>query len=242
MDYRVVQTLSTIALFSLSIAAQQVRADEWQFELAPYLWVAGADGDITINKQKFNASADFEDIIDQTKFGGSLIFSANRGHWVNFAQLDYLDLENDNVSTRLSREDLHVEVSSLLATVTTGYRFNIGQDHSLDVMAGLRYAGIDTEVDLNRLGDVNSQINSYDGIVMIRPSMKLGKNWKLMPSFSVGTGDSDLTWEVFPEIIYQPGDLKFRFGYRNLNYDTKEGKDEVDFSMRGVLFGVGFVF
>jgi hypothetical protein len=72
--------------------------------------------------------------------------------------------------------------------------------------------------------------------------VQLAENWQLMPSFSVGTGDTDLTWEVFPEIIYQPGEWKFRFGYRNLNFDYEDGDDDLDLSMRGLLFGVGFVF
>ena len=39
-----------------------------------------------------------------------------------------------------------------------------------------------------------------------------------------------------------PGRLKFRLGYRNLNYDFEKGSDEFDFSMHGLLLGVGFTF
>jgi hypothetical protein len=235
------------AVVALPVLAPPSHADDWQFEVAPYLWVAGMDGDITIEGQDFDVSADFEDILDQTRYGGSVILAANRGHWVNFLQLDYLALEDDDIEPRRSREfivrdDLHLEVDTLLLTAATGYRVPIGQRHSLDVMAGLRYAGIKTDIDRNRAGNLNSDRDIYDGIVMVRPQIRFGDHWYLMPSFSVGTGDSDLTWEVFPEIIYQPGDLRFRFGYRNLNYDSGENDEEIDFSMRGLLLGVGFLF
>jgi hypothetical protein len=112
----------------------------------------------------------------------------------------------------------------------------------LDIMAGTRFAGMDVSVDSKRTGNLSSDRNIYDAIVMVRPRVQLGERWQLMPSFSVGTGDSDLTWEVFPEIIYQAAELTFRFGYRNLNYDNEKDNDKIDISMRGVLLGIGFVF
>jgi hypothetical protein len=135
-------------------------------------------------------------------------------------QLDYLALEDDDVETRFSRSEVKIESDSLLLTATTGYRFTLGQHHSLDLMAGLRYVGLDAEID-DRRRSSNSSRDIYDGVVMVRRIVQLADNWQLMPSFSVGTGDTDLTWEVCPEIIYQPGEWKFRFGYRNLDFTTK---------------------
>jgi hypothetical protein len=221
--------------------AQPAQASDWAFELAPYLWVAGIDGDATIEGRDYTFDYSFSDILDQTKFGGSFVFAANRRQWVNFAQLDYVALENDDVETRSSRDDVEIDTDTLLLTATTGYRFAVGQHHNVDVMAGVRYAGIDTDISAE-IGSSSSNRDIYDAIIMVRPSIKLGENWELMPSFSVGTGDTDLTWEVFPEVIYQPGDWRFRFGYRNLNYDYEDGDEKLDLSMRGVLLGVGFVF
>jgi hypothetical protein len=233
--------IGALALWLAAGMSHQATADDWAFELAPYLWVAGIDGDATIDGEEYDLSSDFSDIIDQTKFGGSFIFAANRGPWVNFVQLDYLALEDDDVETRFSRSEVKIESDSLLLTATTGYRFTLGKRHSLDLMAGLRYVGLDAEID-DRRRSSNSSRDIYDAVVMVRPIVQLADNWQLMPSFSVGTGDTDLTWEVFPEIVYQPGEWKFRFGYRNLNFDYEDGDDELDLSMRGLLLGVGFVF
>ena len=234
--------LGILGFCCLPLALQQASAEDWEFEVVPYLWVAGIDGDLTVEGRDFSSSADFEDIIDQTKFGASAIFGARRDNWVSFVQLDYLALENDDISTRRSREDIHLEFDSLLAAATTGYRFPVGQSHSVDLMAGVRYAGMDATVDAKRTGDSNANRDIYDAIVMVRPRFQISENWQIMPSFSVGTGDSDLSWEVFPEIIYQGSEFTFRFGYRNLNYDSDKGNSEIDISMRGLLLGAGFVF
>ena len=233
--------VGAVSLALMAGASQQASASEWAFELAPYLWVAGIDGDVTLDGEEYDLSSDFSDILDQTKFGGSSIFAANRGQWVNFVQLDYLALENDDVETRFSRSEVEIESESLMLTATTGYRFALWQRHRLDVMAGLRYVELDAEID-DRRRSSNSSRDIYDAVVMVRPIVQLAKNWQLMPSFSVCTGDTDLTWEVFPEIIYHPGEWKFRFGYRNLNFDYEDGDDELDLSMRGLLLGVGIVF
>ena len=142
-------------------------------------------------------------------------------------------------SQQAAADDWTLELAPF--TATTGYRFTLGQRHSLDLMAGLRYVGLDAEID-DRQRSSNSSRDIYDAVVMVRPIVQLAENWQLMPPFSIGTGDTDLTWEVFPEIIYQPGEWKFRFGYRNLNFDYEDGDDELDLSMRGLLLGVGFVF
>ena len=49
-----------------AMASQQAAADGWTLELAPYLWVAGIDGDVTIDGEEYDMSSDFSDIIDQT--------------------------------------------------------------------------------------------------------------------------------------------------------------------------------
>jgi len=61
---------------------------------------------------------------------------------------------------------------------------------------------------------------------------------------SVGAGDSDLTWELSPQILYGCPDAswEFRFGYRNLNYDFQKGNAQMDMSIHGPMLGVGFRF
>lgn len=235
-------TAAGVALGLLYSTQGVADASGWEFEVAPYLWAMGVDGEFTAGSIDYDASADFADILDQTKYGAQVMLQANRGDWVNFAQIDYGVLESDDITGPLGRADVKAEISTLLATFTTGYRLSLGERHSIDLMVGLRIAGFEVDVDNSLLGSSTEQESVYDAIIMLRPQFVLGEHWYLMPSASVGAGDSDLTWELFPEIIYQPGDLRFRLGYRDLNYEFEQGDAEVDIKMPGLVLGVGFTF
>jgi hypothetical protein len=214
-------------------------AEDWAFSVVPYLWAASIDGDLSIDGHDFSASASFTDILDQAKYGGALILAADKGNWVNFAQLDYAVLEDKDVDTPFPDSDGDLELDNFLATVATGYHLPLGEKFSVDIMAGLRYAWVDVKVDVNALLDVGESAALYDGILVLRPRYTLSEKWAFLLSASVGKGDSELTWQVFPELIYDIGELEVRFGYRDLYYDVEEEDIELDLSMRGVLVGVG---
>ena len=79
---------------------------------------------------------------------------------------------------------------------------------------------------------------------MLRPRVALGRNWAFSPTASVGAGDSDLVWELAPELVYTNNccNLEVRFGYRTVNYEIEEGDAEADFSFQGPMVGLGFAF
>ena len=218
------------------------RRREWDVRLTPYLWVAGVDGDIHVRGRDFSASADFSDILDKLETGGALMFEANKGNWVNFAQVDYLALDSGEVELGNSPLSVDLQMDSTLAAVATGYRFHAGERSTIDVMVGLRYANIETTLDVDGLGHVNSDVSQYDGMLMLRPRFRISGYWYFSPTMSVGAGDSDLVWEMAPEVVYEYCDTEFRIGYRSLNYDLEKGNDSLDFSMRGPVIGVGFKF
>lgn len=233
--------LAAAVIFANPVLASE---EEWQFEVAPYLWAMGIDGDLHLDGEDYKASADFSDILDQTKYGAEVILEADRGRWVNFAEIDYGVLESNDFTGRRELADVKAEVTSVLATATTGYRVPLGDRHSIDIMLGVRYAGFEIDVDNSLRGSSTTQKDVVDGIIMLRPRIVLNNQWTLMPSASVGTGDSELTWELFPELIYhhQPGALNFRVGYRNLNYEFEQNGDYLDISLPGLVVGVGFIF
>lgn len=239
--------LAAAAALSVSLFfANPILASEeaWQFEVAPYVWAMGIDGDLQVDGEDYNASADFSDILDQTKYGAEVILEADRGRWVNFAEIDYGVLESDDITGRRKLAEVTAEVASVLATATTGYRVPLGERHSIDLMLGVRYASFEIDVDNSLFGSSTTQEEVVDGIVMLRPRFELNSQWTLMPSASVGAGDSELTWELFPELIYHhhPGALNFRVGYRNLNYEFDQNRADLDISLPGLVLGVGFIF
>lgn len=219
-----------------------VAADAPDDVFTPYLWAAGIDGEAHINGNDFDTSVDFADIADHLDAGGGALLELASGSWVTYLQVDYLAVDSGDVSLRNSGLDVKLEMDSTLATVGTGYRFRTGERSSVDLLFGLRYGNFEANFNVKTVGEVDADQSQYDGVVILRPRLSLGRNWSFSPTMSVGAGDSELTWELSPQFNYDWCGTEIRIGYRNLNYDFEKGDDSLDISMRGPLIGVGFAF
>ena len=224
-------------------------ADKCCFRLTPYYWAVGIDGNLEINDEQGSTDIDFNqdigDVTDNLEFNGSLMLEHNKGNWSNFAAVDYIKTENDDTDINVAGSEIEVEADTLLATAATGYRFGAGGDSWVDLLVGVRYGKIDLEFnEKNGPGSINADDDLVDGIVMLRPRVALGRNWAFSPTASVGAGDSDLVWELAPELVYTNNccNLEVRFGYRTVNYEIEEGDMEADFSFAGPMVGLGFAF
>ena len=224
-------------------------ADKCCFRLTPYYWAVGIDGNLEINDEQGSTDIDFNqdigDVTDNLEFNGSLMLEHNKGNWSNFAAVDYIKTENDDTDINVAGSEIEVEADTLLATAATGYRFGAGGDSWVDLLVGVRYGKIDLEFnEKNGPGSINADDDLVDGIVMLRPRVALGRNWAFSPTASVGAGDSDLVWELAPELVYTNNccNLEVRFGYRTVNYELEEGDIEADFSFAGPMIGLGFAF
>lgn len=224
-------------------------ADKCCFRLTPYYWAVGIDGNLEINDEQGSTDIDFNqdigDVTDNLEFNGSLMLEHNKGNWSNFAAVDYIKTENDDTDINVAGSEIEVEADTLLATAATGYRFGAGGDSWVDLLVGVRYGKIDLEFnEKNGPGSINADDDLVDGIVMLRPRVALGRNWAFSPTASIGAGDSDLVWELAPELVYTNNccNLEVRFGYRTVNYEIEEGDAEADFSFQGPMVGLGFAF
>ena len=171
--------VAACAGLALSLAlnpASGEKMQDWSFEVAPYLWAMGIDGDLDIGRIDYDASASFSDILDQAEYGAQVLLEANRGRWVNFLQIDYGVLQSDDISGPLDLANVEIEVTSALATLTSGYRAPLGERHSVDFMLGVRFAGFELDVDNSLLGKSTTQEEVFDAILMLRPRIVLSEN------------------------------------------------------------------
>lgn len=240
---------AAIACMALQSAMPVLAAEEGDkccLRVTPYLWAMGIDGELKAGGQEVNANADFGDIVDKMDIGGSVMAEITSGRWVSFLQVDYLGVSNDDIDTRVAGVKGEVEMDSTLAALATGYRFTTGERSHVDLMAGVRYAGMDVEARLRPSPGNGVEANNdiVDGMVMLRPRIALSRYWAFSPTLSAGAGDSDLVWEMAPELVYTNDccNLEIRFGYRSLNYKFEEGDEEVDLSTAGPILGFGFAF
>jgi len=234
---------AAIAAIALQGAAPAALAADSGFTVTPYLWAVGIDGDIQAHGEDTNVSMDFQDVVDNLDMAGSVLLEGNVGNWVSYAMVDYLSLDTGDVQTRFRDRDADLELDSTLATVATGYRVHMSERSTIDVQLGIRYARMDTRVSIEGVGQRNADNTIYDGILALRPRLALSKYWSFSPTLSVGAGDSDLTWELSPQFVYDCFcGFEVRAGYRNLNYDFEKGSDSVDLTIKGPVIGFGFSF
>jgi hypothetical protein len=234
---------AVIAATALQGAAPAALAADSGFTVTPYLWAVGIDGDIQARGEDTTVSMDFQDVVENLDMAASALFEANVGNWVSYAMVDYLSLDTGDVDTRFPGRDADVEMDSTLATVATGYRVHMSERSTIDVQVGIRYARMDTQVWIEGVGQRDADNNVYDGILALRPRLALSRNWTFSPTMSIGAGDSDLTWELSPQFVYDC-DCGFdvRVGYRNLNYEFEKGSDSMDLTIKGPVIGFGFSF
>lgn len=235
-------SLATTLAAALAIAgATHANAEEWEVTLTPYIWAAGIDGDIEVGSASANVSASFSDIIENVNMTGMAMLEANNGRWVNWMQVDYLSLEGDDVEIGPLNGKIESDVTMLAAG--TGYRFQTSGRSTIDLMIGLRYFDMDNQLRINGVGERSGGADLVDAIITLRPRFIINEQWSFSPTLSIGTGDTDVVWEMAPQFLYTFSDtFDMRFGYRNLNYDFKDGSDEVDISIAGPIIGLGIRF
>jgi len=196
---------------------------------------------------------------------------ARRERFFVFADVVYLGLESDKdrvfAASTGSGGRIPIDASVNLATrtdldgftMTLAGGFNVHQDESssTDLFAGTRFFGIDTKTSwnlsadielpggnvLSRQGSIESDLESWDAIVGIKGQRRIGNGkWSLPYYLDVGTGDSDLTWQVVAGASYAYGWGDLIISYRHFEYDGGPRGLMEDFSFTGPVVGGRFSF
>ena len=71
---------AAIGLLAL-LAAVPLHAEEWQHELAPYLWGAAMSGNATVGAATADVDMSFGDILDNLEMGFMGAYRATRGQY-----------------------------------------------------------------------------------------------------------------------------------------------------------------
>ncbi len=66
--------------------------DDWEFVVAPYLWMAGMIGDVTVKGTDSEVDAGFSDILDSLDAAFLGYIEARKGKWGFYTDASYLKL------------------------------------------------------------------------------------------------------------------------------------------------------
>jgi len=239
--------ITLVALWLSTITSAQA-ADTWQNEISIYGWFAGIDGTTNVPTGSGpDISIDASDILDNLNMifmGG---YEGKYGKWSIIADLVYMDVGGGaDRPVLLGARSVDLDIKSWIVNGGVGYDLVQSERGTLAFVGGVRYLGLDAEVDLGIMGNPlverSDSEGLVDGIVGFRGNLRLGDNWYLPYYADIGTGGSELTWQLFGGVGYRFGWGDIRLGYRYLSYDLGDDKVMEDLQISGPALGVGFRF
>jgi hypothetical protein len=217
---------STFAILCLA-AAPAGATEQWEFRIAPYLWLAGLNGDVGTLPGVPPSSVD-----------------------ASFADILYIDVaaSGSTPGPLFSTADLDSRV--LLGTITGFWRAWSDDSSSVDLVAGGRFWSVDTRL---RLGagvlpatTVSHDENWLDPVVGFRVRGALGGE-RIFQSFGLVLGGfgigSDFMWDTDINLGYRWTDgFSTTIGYRYMDVDYSDGGFIYDVAQHGPTVALSWNF
>lgn len=238
------------------VAAQAAPREQggWQFEITPYLWAAGLNGNTRIaNTPQANIDMSPSDVLKNLDFGLMGAFEARHGRWGVFSDYIYAklsDAASGNVALRRGPGidvNVNAKLRQTIFALAGEYRIVEGRV-PVDVLAGARYNKIDLDanVALNFFGPLGISANPiyqkawWDPYVGVRAVVPVAERWSLTGYADAGGSRS---WQLLGGASYAYSEMtSFKFGYRfyHVNYD--HGGFKYDMDQKGFYGAAGFKF
>ncbi len=234
------------AVVLLAVCAASVAAE---VEITPYIWFPGVDGEITIAGQNADFDASASDVFDTADVCGSLLSVVQFNRFLIWGQVDYFSWDTDELDVEDQPRGGSLEMEMLLGEIAVGYQIDGWMEGmTFDILGGARFLSIESDLEVYGRGTASRDNDIVDPILVVRPSVPIFPSkitgLRFNPTFAIGGGgDSDLVYEFFPQIQYQfTENFAARLGYRTIGYEFEDDDNELDFTMSGMIIGLGLMF
>jgi len=221
----------------------------WSFEVTPYAWLAGLEGDLTVRGQQVDFEKDASELLDAAELGGSVRLGASYDRFVIGALVDYFSLSTDELDAEDQPAGATADAKMLMTELAVGYRVDGWVEGQSFVFAlGVRNLHAENDLALDGGPSLSDERDITDGMFYLLPTVPLFPNsiegLRFNPVLGIGAGDSDLAYEMFPQVQYNLTDnVALRFGYRRVGwrYEGDRG-NELNVDMAGLIAGLGTKF
>lgn len=239
--------LRTAIAVSLALASPLACADDWQHEVAPYLFAAGMDGTAGIGPVEADVSQSFGDIVASLDMGFMGAYRGTKDKYSITIDTIYMSLSDSKKgSNGLLKADAGIEQLALEGD------FGYAISDAVTVFGGLRYNDMSTDVKVtNPLGvrKASGSKSWVDPLVGAIYTHKFNDTWSMnlrgdIGGFGVG---SDFAWQGLASVRYQATPTIGVIGaYRYIDMDYEDGKGNkrflYDMAITGPALGVVFSF
>jgi len=214
--------------------------DNWNNTLLTYVWVVSIDGEVRAGSSSADVNIEFADILDRFSGGASLIYEGHNDDWMVYFDGTALILEDE-----VSPTGIKLDIETTMAIAEGGIGHRITNEAFPKALVGLRYIGLDVEID-SSVGSAKSDFDSiFDPFVGIYHKHQFNDKWGLraladIGGFGVGT---DLSWGLGVGLTYAfERDWTAELGYRILDLDYDGDKIDFDGRLEGFYLGLGKSF
>ncbi len=268
--FRIIAVFVFVLLFVSSFSRNLYAGENWEFEVAPYIWMVSMKGDVTVKGQTSDVDLSFSDFLDDLKFAAEAHFEATRktdrkyGFWLDgtYVKLESdanigpinLDIQNQFVILEgaffLNIHNWELSSNSLNTKLSKPYI-------ALDAVAGARYWYVDAELDFKGQGPVgvsgnlSGDQNWVDPFIGLRSMIYFNDKIRMMlrtdfGGFGIGSA-SDFSWLGGVTFGYSiTKTIELILGYRALYLDYEDGSGNnrfaMDVWMQNPLIGFNFRF
>lgn len=246
-----------LAAVMFLLAAPQARAEagggQWQFQLAPYAWLAGLKGSTSTlpGLPAADINIDFyDDVLGNLNGALMLLGEARKGRFGFVADAVYTDIESNNSTPGPFFNSADTRSKTWMISGSLFYRLYEKNRTFLDAFGGARYWSVDTELSLGGglLGprQASHTENWVDPLVGLKGLLPLGASkffvsgFFLVGGFGVG---SDFMYDVNANLGYQlTKGFALTLGYRYLDVDYEQDGFKYDVAQHGPVLGFSWRF
>lgn len=221
-----------ILAFVVSGVALADASDDWKTNATVYLWLPSLNGELRFGALESAGTVDAGKILDSLEMAFMGAFEVSRGDVSFLSDVIYLDLEAGKSGdfVALPRGD---ERSTNADLGISGWQLGFYAAHTLTTnerlqlrgVAGLRYLTLDAEAQVGitspreeRSRRFERSAAVWDGVVGVRGQFSLNDNWFIPFHADIGTGESELTWQVLSGIGFRFGRFDTQLVYRHLEW------------------------
>lgn len=240
---------------STAVAVPAAAQSAWEFEVTPYAWLSGIDGDIgtlPVNGvPPQSVSLSFGDVLDDLDFAGMLFASARRDPWVFYLDMTYVKTTSkDSIAPVV--DSLEVTSSTTTLALGAGRTLSSAERHRVDAYVGARAWWLENDFEAKIAPTygggkrrASNDANWVDPLIGIAGTYAASDRWTLFGNAEVGGFGmgADNEWSVMAGATYRFTD---RFGvsmaYRALAVDYSKDDMTYDVIQSGPVLGATFRF
>jgi hypothetical protein len=263
-------TILGVAILCNAANAQTMNIpdDKWEYGITPYGWFPSIHGTFNFDVPFGSGGAPEVNVnpssyLSDLQFAGMVAGTAHKGAWGVFYDLIYTDLAGLKSTVHDVRgpggivslpvsADVGTGMRAGIATLTATYSMVKSDAVQMDVIGGVRYAGIRTSVNWNfdgplgllgRSGSTSKSVDLWDGIVGVAGNVRLSGDGKWYMPFEADVGGgskSSTTANGTLGVGYKFGWGDVVLAYRYLYYDMGSDGPIHNMSLAGPALGATF--